>query len=879
MQECADTSPRDVVRGCAYFLYSCQAAPEPPDVGGSGCNAPHPDEDLAERPMMFRFDRNFADARWLQRVTLLATSVALLASCEPNGPRAGKLSLTVVGLPTNTPGQVTLSGPANYSRVLTASDVIANLKPGEYKLSATSVRDGLTRYSPLADTQTVTITKSNVPVDVSVAYAVSSAVLTVNVDGAPASTPAAVRVSGPNGFSQTISTSTTFAGIDPGVYLIVAPEIVSNQQHFSATPTSRQVQLTPGLNPTTIGVFYAQTTGNLTFAVTGLPAGVSADISVAGPAASYVVGATSDLVGVRVGQYTVNVRAVVSGGALYVPSFTSQTVTLSAGATVSVTVNYSRSDGPLNLTIDAVTLTQAIQTYGGTVPLVAGRDAFVRVFARANQPNTSSVQVRVRVYAGDVLVNTMSLVNGPGVPLVPDQGVLTSSWNGILLGQYIQPGLKILADVDPTNTVTEGSETDNSFPSTGTPGAIDVRDVAPLRLTFVPIVQRFDKALVGNISDANKDQFLFDARRMLPLMDIDAQIHAPYTTADSIELTSNDGNAEWLRVLSEMNALRIAEASVRHYFGVVKVSYNSGVAGYGYVPGRAVVGWDYLPSGRNVAAHELTHNFGRLHAPCGGAGGPDPNFPYAGGTIGAYGLDMTTTTIRPPSSFDLMGYCSNPWISDYNYVAAMQWRADNPTPDVASATAGVTANAAPVRSLLVWGRVEGGRLVLEPTFSVVTRPSVPRESGPYRIEGITRNGRTVFSYSFAGEQPADAQDPTARHFAFAIPMDDATQSELASIRLTGAGSAAAMMQASLAPGGVSAAINTVDATAAAPNSVRVQWSATGARMAMIRDRQTGQILTFARGGSAQIRTRSNDLQVILSDGVRSSTRDIRIPNR
>ena len=170
-------------------------------------------------------------------------------------------------------------------------------------------------------------------------------------------------------------------------------------------------------------------------------------------------------------------------------------------------------------------------------------------------------------------------------------------------------------------------------------------------------------------------------------------------------------------------------------------------------------------------------------------------------------------------------------------------------------------------------------MVLEPAFSIVTRPNVPREAGPYRVEGIARTGRTLFSYSFAGERPADAPDASARHFAFAIPMDEATQGELASIRLTGAGAAPATMQASLAPGGVSAAINTVDATAAASGSVRVQWAATGARMALIRDRRTGQVLSFARGGGAQIRTQSADLEVILSDGVRSAARAIRVSNR
>ena len=827
-------------------------------------------------PMTSGLARFASSTRMGLRPALLLASLVVLASCEnSSGPRTGKLSLTVTGLPTGTAAQVTLSGPANFSRVITGTEVVANLKPGEYTLTASSVLDGLTRYSSISGSQTITIAKSDVPVEAAVAYAVSSAVLTVTVSGTPTGEQAAVRITGPNGFSQTISTTTTFGGIEPGSYFIVAPEIVANQQRFTANRSSQQVQLTPGLNATNIVITYSQITGNLTFSVNGLPNGVSADIGVTGPVASYVVGNTSDLVGVRAGQYTVTVKTVVAGTKTYIPNFTSQAVTLAPSATVVVLVNYTVSDGPLNLTVDGVTITQVVQTYTGTVPLIAGRDAYIRVFARASQPTTATAQVRVRFYVGSTLINTMMLVNTASVPLVPDQASLSTSWNGIVLGQFIQPGLKIVADVDPTNAVAEGSETDNSFPATGTPMDVDVRMVPSLRLTFVPIVQRFDKALVGNISDANKEQFLGDARRMLPLLDIDAQVHAPYTTSDSLELTSNDGNNEWLKVLSEMNTLRIAESSQRNYYGVVKVSYNSGVAGYGYVPGRAAVGWDYLPSGRNVAAHELTHNFGRYHAPCGGVGGPDPSYPYAGGTIGVYGYDLSTSTLRSPSSFDIMGYCNNPWISDYNYVGAMDWRAANSSVDAAAAI-GLTTEASPRQALLVWGRMERGQLVLEPAFSILARPNVPRETGPYRIEAIGRNGRTVFSYSFAGERPADIEDPTARQFAFAIPLDEATQAEIASIRLSGPGAPAVSMHASLAPGGIAASVGAVDASVAASGRVSVRWSGQTARMALIRDRQTGQVLSFARGANAQVRARSSDLEVVLSDGVRSVTRQVRV---
>ena len=92
-------------------------------------------------------------------------------------------------------------------------------------------------------------------------------------------------------------------------------------------------------------------------------------------------------------------------------------------------------------------------------------------------------------------------------------------------------------------------------------------------------------------------------------------------------LESNNGNGAWSTILSEVNALRVTEGICRYYYGVVKTSYGSGVAGMGYLGWPAAIGWDYLPSGSGVAAHEWGHNWDLRHAPGCGAGSPDPAFP------------------------------------------------------------------------------------------------------------------------------------------------------------------------------------------------------------------------------------------------------------
>ena len=66
--------------------------------------------------------------------------------------------------------------------------------------------------------------------------------------------------------------------------------------------------------------------------------------------------------------------------------------------------------------------------------------------------------------------------------------------------------------------------------------------------------------------------------------------------------------------------------------------------------------------------HELGHNHGREHAPCGVSG--DANYPYNGGSIGVYGYDLLTGQLFSPNEHaDMMSYCDPTWISDYNFLA------------------------------------------------------------------------------------------------------------------------------------------------------------------------------------------------------------------
>jgi hypothetical protein len=227
----------------------------------------------------------------------------------------------------------------------------------------------------------------------------------------------------------------------------------------------------------------------------------------------------------------------------------------------------------LNLRIEAMYVVQSVQTREGDVPLVAGKDAELRVFATASAANTVAPHVRVRYYKSGVLQETLSLTaGGSSVPTSVDQSTLTKSWNVKIPGATIQPGFQILADVDPDNDVAESNEQDNSFPVNGSPLSLQVAALQAFKIRFVPMVQA-ENGLTGNVNASNIESYLAFTRKIHPVSTIDADLRAPYTVNG---LGFDPQGNTWQAAVAELDAVRVAEGSDRFYYGVVNTSYNGG---------------------------------------------------------------------------------------------------------------------------------------------------------------------------------------------------------------------------------------------------------------------------------------------------------------
>jgi hypothetical protein len=232
-----------------------------------------------------------------------------------------------------------------------------------------------------------------------------------------------------------------------------------------------------------------------------------------------------------------------------------------------------------------------------------------------------------------------------------------------------------------------------------------------------------------------------------------------------------------------------------------------------------------------------------------------------------YGFDVAATSLKPPSSSDIMGYCADPWISDYIYRRVLTFR---------GAAQGVAQAAASTRqpTVMVWGRIVNGQAVLEPTFQIVTRPVLPREPGAYTVEGVATDGSSLFRLSF---DPASVADDSrgSRHFAFAVPLDPARAAQLRDVRLSGPGVKMSVASLSVARIGAAGAPDSVTAKRDA-DGVALEWNASTHPMIMVRDPDTGEVLSFGRGGKARVATSKQALELVESDGIRSRAKRIAV---
>lgn len=451
---------------------------------------------------------------------------------------------------------------------------------------------------------------------------------------------------------------------------------------------------------------------------------------------------------------------------------TAEVASLRAGAWVRV--------NPASVKIEAssVHLTQAVQTLGGDIPLIADRPALLRVFVTGDRTSFFRPRPAATFHHDGAPIHTMRL-DPPSdrIPLAAEEGRLDRSFNGVVPAWVVQPGVELVVALDPDGVVPAVPGSDRRVPAEGRL-RLNVLAVPPMGLTVVPVLHSGDAQAaltwVGGMT-ATSARIAF-VRSVLPIGELELTVREPYHTAADLATA-----AGWLGLLREISVLRLTDRRRDYYYGAVLEPPGAPFRGLGYIGRPVGVGILDL----DTFAHELGHNMGLRHAPCGAALSPDPNFPYEDGSIGVFGYETrggNTRMVDPAEYRDLMTYCDPSWISDYHFVKAMEFRREHESL--------ILRSADPEPTLLLWGNAGAEDLLLEPAFVIDAPPTPPTEEGPYRLDGFDAAGRSLFSFSFA----PDELEYGGGQFAFAIPYEDrwGGPDGLDRVRLSGPGGAVAV---------------------------------------------------------------------------------------
>ncbi|MDE2793704.1 MAG: hypothetical protein OXL34_02700 [Gemmatimonadota bacterium] len=423
-------------------------------------------------------------------------------------------------------------------------------------------------------------------------------------------------------------------------------------------------------------------------------------------------------------------------------------------------------------------LIQAVQSWEYPVPLVAGKEALLRVFVTAAHPTTATIPpVRARFYRDGVETHVEEIPGKPEpIPTEVVENLLTSTANAKIPGHVVQPGLEMVIEIDPEGTLDPELGVATRIPETGRL-PVDVRAVPLLDLTMVPMVWADDpdfsvRTLVREMAeDPQTHPLLSLTRTLLPILEMDITSHITVTSA------SNHSSV----LLRETTAIRAMEGGTGHYMGMMAPPV-SGPSGLAHLPGRSSFSQPYS----TLIPHLLGHNFFLGDAPCGRVVRLDRSYPDPLGAIGTWAYDPRGSgRLIPPTRLDIMSYCDPVWISEYHFTNALRFRVSE------ADSVGLPTVGPSTRALLLWGGVDAeGSPFLEPTFVVDAPPALPRSPGRFRLAGRTGDGAELFSFSF--EMPVVADGDGDSGFAFVLPVGAGWEARLAGITLSGPGGSATL---------------------------------------------------------------------------------------
>ena len=451
--------------------------------------------------------------------------------------------------------------------------------------------------------------------------------------------------------------------------------------------------------------------------------------------------------------------------------------------------------------------TQGAQDTEQRIPIVRnGRAAAVNVTAFAS-PGAPEASVTLEVWnAAGALVHRVSTSLQPTVDSAPSFAAPSAQFLVPREVVRVATRWRVLRD---TADAPDADAANDAWPRIGT-APLSTIEAAPLRLRLVPLRFAGNNNHVTPIPPEARVFYDSIARIRLPIAEVTVTVEPPLTvqhripTLAELDADPHHQTTQYLmhsEILEAVDKLRLASGAGReaYWVGVVpKPSPDSRTshAALGYVPSRpsdtgpmsrtmTVWGHDWFESPVSTGytvAHELGHNLGLWHAPCGNVAQVDAAYPVAGGGVGEWvhwvstwehGTATHAATIAPNRG-DFMGYCSGSFAGPYHTRAIIEWRL--------MAGASLMGPVTQTRVVAVRGVVTRTELIVR-TPEILDAEPVQGQGSDVLVELLAADGRVLAQSGARTGVLAESSDiPFVAH----IPLGAVWASEVASVRVSSA---------------------------------------------------------------------------------------------
>lgn len=339
------------------------------------------------------------------------------------------------------------------------------------------------------------------------------------------------------------------------------------------------------------------------------------------------------------------------------------------------------------------TLTRVEALQSLAVPLVANESAVAATAAPIvrNFPTTLRVGGTLSgdAAARSTLALAVAILEQPGgekivrksAPHAPQDYAapsLASTWQIPLEANDLREGTKIRVVVADAN-MRKGSSEVARFPRDATTFEVASQATGSLEVMLVPMRWVADGS--NRLPDTSETQLalyrsLFE--RVYPASKLNITVHEPIDAPARGSFSAFNDTLLDLRSREDLPGRVYVHGLVAPAATFDAFCRGGCTTGLGFVVDEdsdgstrvsSGVGFTGLDSGWTMI-HEVGHQHGREHAPC-GVSGADRAFPQRDGTIGLWGFDRSTPTMLNITSHDFMSYCEDEWVSQYTWAGLL----------------------------------------------------------------------------------------------------------------------------------------------------------------------------------------------------------------